>query len=253
MKQLGEFCLLILGSLLAASAMAQGELSADILQEAQAGQAQAQYEVALHYDAVQADYPAAVSWYQRAAEQGHVQAQFNLAQFYRLGEGVEQNSELALSWLLQAAEVGNDPQAQFMLGDIYRYGEGVVANRFEAFRWYILAAEQTLPEAEYIIGLWLAEGIGAPEDDAAALRWLRKAAAQGHAGGMFALAGMYENAQGIAPDLALAYYWYALAAQGDYPQAGAELDRLAGLLDAQTLQLQQQRVADCINTGFQAC
>ena len=42
-------------------------------------------------------------------------------------------------------------------------------------------AEQGVPLAQYTLGLLYLEGKGVPQDKAEAVKWLRKAAAQGHA------------------------------------------------------------------------
>ena len=43
-------------------------------------------------------FPAAAVWYRRAAEQGHGSAQYNLAQMYFDGNGVERDPVLAHVW-----------------------------------------------------------------------------------------------------------------------------------------------------------
>ena len=42
------------------------------------------------------DFQKAAEWYQKAAEQGHAKAQFNLGVMYANGEGVSQNYEEAV-------------------------------------------------------------------------------------------------------------------------------------------------------------
>ena len=154
---------------------------------------------------------------------------------------------------MQAAEAGNDPLAQFTLGDIHRYGEGVVANPFEAFRWYILAAEQTLPEAEFIVGLWLADGIGAPENDFLALSWLRKAAAQGMTDAFYELGSMYAEGEGISTDLQQAYVWYSVAVELGLVRAQNQRDTVASMLEAQQLETARQDVRQCIASELSEC
>ncbi|MFZ6743759.1 tetratricopeptide repeat protein [Undibacterium sp. JH2W] len=50
----------------------------------------------------------AVSWYRKAAEQGHAQAQSNLGLMYANGRGVQQDQELAYFWHLLARAGGNE-------------------------------------------------------------------------------------------------------------------------------------------------
>jgi TPR repeat protein len=59
---------------------------------------------------VEQDFKEAVKWYQKAADQGDVDAQFNLGVMYAEGEGVEQDYVTAYTWYNIAAAKG-DTQA----------------------------------------------------------------------------------------------------------------------------------------------
>ena len=61
------------------------------------------------------DYVEAVKWFSRAAEQGHVNAQFNLGVAYAEGRGVPQDEVEAVKWFLSAAVHGH-ARAQARLG-----------------------------------------------------------------------------------------------------------------------------------------
>ena len=50
----------------------------------------------------------AVYWFQRASEQGHSKAPFNIAIIYGNGEVTDKNLALALEYFLMAAERGNE-------------------------------------------------------------------------------------------------------------------------------------------------
>jgi TPR repeat protein len=54
------------------------------------------------------DYKQAFKWYSKAAEQGNVQAQFNLALMYYKGNGTKQNYILAHMFFNIASLSGND-------------------------------------------------------------------------------------------------------------------------------------------------
>ena len=53
--------------------------------------------------------------FRKSAEQGHADAQFQLAQMYNDGVGVTQNDVLAIDWYRKAAEQGI-ASAQFLFG-----------------------------------------------------------------------------------------------------------------------------------------
>ena len=86
------------------------------------------------------DYEQAVNWYRKSADQGFVDAQFNLGNMYLRGGGIEQDYTLAYSWFIKAAEQG-DAASQYNLGLMYIKGKGVVANMAEAKHWIKKAYE----------------------------------------------------------------------------------------------------------------
>ena len=77
----------------------------------------------------------------KKAEQGDVEAQFNLGYYYHSGEGVEQSEKKALYWWQKAAEQGH-AEAQFNLGVVHEKGYGVEQSYEKAIHWYTKAAEQ---------------------------------------------------------------------------------------------------------------
>jgi uncharacterized protein len=93
------------------------------------------------------DPVSAAGWFFRAAEQGHAEAQFNLALLYLNGEGVDQDATKALEWFTRSAEQGNT-DAQNNLGVIYSAGEGVEQDIEEATKWFEKAAAQGNEEAK---------------------------------------------------------------------------------------------------------
>ena len=64
------------------------------------------------------DERAALRWYSAAAEQGHVEAQYNLGFMLLLGEGAAPNASAALAWLERAGEGGSNDAAR-LLADLY--------------------------------------------------------------------------------------------------------------------------------------
>jgi len=85
----------------------------------------------------QGDYQTAAKLWRPLAEKGLVNAQFNLGQMYRYGDGVAQDYSEALKWYRKAAEQG-DKESQFNLGSMYLNGDGVAKDEKEAHRWFTL-------------------------------------------------------------------------------------------------------------------
>lgn len=92
---------------------------------------------------------------------------------------------------------------------------------------YAGAMEELIPaanagnaEAEELIGVMYASGLGVDRDDTRAFEWYLRAAMKGHAGAQSGVGWYYEVGRGIPePDLVRAYMWYVLSAIGGDPDA----------------------------------
>jgi len=95
------------------------------------------------------------------------------------------------------------------------------AGRFEeAMEELIPAAISGNAEAEELIGVMYALGLGVERDDQRAFEWYLRAAMKGHAGAQSGVGWYYEVGRGMpAPDLVRAYMWYVLSAIGGDPDA----------------------------------
>lgn len=158
------------------------------------------------------NYEEAITFYTKAAEQGHADAQFSLASFYYSGKGGNQNSELAVKWYTKAAEQGH-ADAQLHLGNIYSYGKTVAQNDELAVKWYKKAAEQGLARAQGALGNMYYGGFGAAQSTELAVKWYRKAAEQGHSNSQFYLGLAYKEGRGAPKDYGQAIKWFLEAAK----------------------------------------
>ena len=174
-----------------------------------------QGEMYYHGEGVAQDYKEAFRWYQKAAEQGNVDAQHRLGEMYDQGQGVAEDDQRAVEWYQKAAEQRN-ADAQYRLGEMYDEGLGVAEDDQQAVQWYQKAAEQGNADAQYRLGEMYDQGQGVAEDDQQAVQWYQKAAEQGHADAQYRLGEMYDQGQGVAEDDQQAIEWYRKAAeQGD--------------------------------------
>lgn len=89
--------------------------------QARSGNAECQYELARqlanpnHYGPFCYNIQEALTWYEKAADQGVVDAMFNLGQLYRLGsQGLEPDPEMARHWFTRCADAG-DREARELL------------------------------------------------------------------------------------------------------------------------------------------
>jgi len=90
---------------------------------------------------VATDYTKAAYWYRLAADQGHAEAQFDLARLYARGKGVPLDQTEAFKLYLKSAMQGYAPAAA-RLGRRYAIGRGVEKDESQAFFWWTIAARR---------------------------------------------------------------------------------------------------------------
>ena len=94
---------------------------------------------------------------QQAAEAGDRDAQFRYGKALLKGwDGQEADRASGAEWLLRAAD-GGQRAAQNALGEMYYTGLGRPQNKMEAFKWLKRAAEPPVPEAQFNLGVHVAE------------------------------------------------------------------------------------------------
>lgn len=188
------------------------------------------------------DYAAAARYYRKAAEKGHVPAQYNLAYLLENGLGVKRDCRQAALWYRKAAEQG-DAESQNNLGVLYATGEGVPRNDAEAARWYRLAADQGDLEGMSNLATMYLSGRGVERDVVKAFHLCRDAAEGGYAVAQNNLALMYANGEGVGQDYVWAYAWVDLAAD-KIPSAAELRDRIAKKLSPDEIARARKRAAE---------
>lgn len=161
---------------------------------------------------------------QLAAIRGDANAQFKLAECYRIGLGLPQDAAAAIRWLRAAAEQGN-PDAQNDLGSMYRIGQGVAEDAAQALYWYGLAAQSGDPAALFNLGKTHLHGLGTAVDFAAALECFSRAAEKGYIEAICELGTMHRFGHGVAQNLEAAAIFHVIAAlEGDVVAMGNLVD-----------------------------
>ncbi len=84
--------------------------------------------------------------YAKAAQQGHIAAQYTFGEMLRLGLGGKEDYALALKQYRLAAQQG-DRMAQYRMGTLREEGLGAPRNWIHAYAWLSLAATEGMPEA----------------------------------------------------------------------------------------------------------
>jgi len=170
------------------SAASWADVTADIRNKAESGDAAAQFELAQYYESeagkarserrVLRDQKRAFDWYAKSAEQGYAKAQLNLGRVYFHGHGVAQDKNLAMEWQLKAADQGL-AEAQYAVGNLYLYG-GILEQDVElALDLITKAANQHDLSAQKQLGVLYFEGTAVPQDVVQAHLWFNVAALNG--------------------------------------------------------------------------
>jgi hypothetical protein len=155
-------------------------ITEDKIKAAEQGHVDAQYDLGNYYckKGINQDFNKAIEWYKKAAEQDDRRALRTLADCYYKGKGVAQDYRKAVELYLKVAP--SDVLVQTILGDCYYYGCGVSKDFVKAVEWYAKAAEMGCAAAQYALGCCYYKGFGVKEDHVASAKWFEKASAQGH-------------------------------------------------------------------------
>jgi TPR repeat protein len=107
------------------------------------------------------------------------------------------------------------------------------------------AAKSGNADAEELIGVMYAMGLGVERDDQRAFEWYLRSSLKGHPGAQSGIGWYYEIGRGLpAPDLVRAYMWYTLSAIGGDPDAAISLEEVAKKMTQEEIEKAHVLVAD---------
>jgi TPR repeat protein len=180
----------------------------------------AMYQLGRAYAANRQTAEAMAAW-RKAADKGSTSAMVELGVLYGTGAGVARDEAQARKLFERAAQAGN-PRG---ISNLAALGGGASSDPARA-RELLSKAAETNAEAQYQLGMMLAEGNGGTRDDTAARALFEKAAAQNHPGALERMGAFAQEGRGGPKDsdAAKAYYQRA-AALGD-EDAKKALERL---------------------------
>jgi TPR repeat protein/Flp pilus assembly protein TadD len=209
-------------------ATAAGQDTDQLRALAEKGDPAAEYQLAESYRTgfpLEQDTQKALDLYTRSAAQGDADAQFRLGELYEEGEIVERDLTKAVEAYHQAAEQGH-AGAQYALAHIYHLGSGVEQDMNAAMIWYKKAALQGDEWSQLALGDQYRIGLAVPRDLEQSTKWYRRAADQGNIFAQYELGNAYRYGNGVAPDPAQAMSWYRRSAEAGNPSAQLALTEL---------------------------
>lgn len=97
------------------------------------------------------------------------------------------------------------------------------------------AARSGNADAEELIGVMYAMGLGVERDDRRAFEWYLRSSMKGHPGAQSGVGWYYEVGRGVAKDLVRAYMWYVLSAIGGDPDAAISQEEVVKKMTAEQI------------------
>ena len=162
------------------------------------------------------NYNEKAEWFQKAADNGDDYGMWNIAKFYKNGNGVEKDIDKAIEYFTKSANRGHSG-AMMDLARMYRRGDGVEQNGQLAVEWYEKAAEKDEMDAILALAEIYSEGDLLPVDMDKAIHYYKIAAEKDNSTALFKLGEIYEHGTGVLKNKNKAIYWYRKAAnKGNY-------------------------------------
>jgi TPR repeat protein len=141
---------------------------------------------------------------------------------YGTGAGIAKDEAQARKLFERAAEAGN-PRGVTNLAAL---GGGTASSDPARARELLAKAAESNAEAQYQLGLMLADGTGGEKDEAGARALFEKAAAQNHPGALLQMGAFTEAGRGGPKDAAAAKAYYQRAADLGDEDARKALKRM---------------------------
>lgn len=151
---------------------------------------------------------------------GQAAEQFEIANRYALGYGVDIDLVKSYNWFVKAAD-NKLAVAQFSVGMMLEHGKGTDRNLSQARQYYQYAAEQGNLMSIYRLAMMNAapQNPTTKPDFKVALKWFSMAANAGLVDAQYNLAVLYEKGHGTEVDLVETYKWYSIAGNKGDQQA----------------------------------
>lgn len=174
----------------------------------------------------------------RAAANGNMTAQYEVALRFAQGKGVKQDYVKTATWFKRAASRGFAP-AEYRVATLFERGLGVSKDLGLAQFWYNRAAQNGNVKAMHNLAVLHVKSANGTADYTQAAKWFRKAAAYGLADSQYNLGLLYETGLGLKKNLSKSYKWFSLAAARGDNEARIRRDKLRGQLADNSRKLAQ--------------
>lgn len=123
------------------------------------------------------------------------------------------------------------------------------SNKFEeAYEELYPFAQAGNADAEELIGIMYAMGLGVERDDVRAFEWYLRSSLKGHPGAQSGLGWYYEVGRGVnGIDLVRAYLWYGLSTIGGDPDAAISIQEVVKKMTPEQIEHAKELIEDYRN------
>lgn len=165
------------------------------------------------------------------AQNNNSYAQYRLGKMYLKGEGVEQDAEYGVRWLLKAIKQNNS-YAEYLLGKVILKGEylpmddNMPLDVYGAVELLLKSSDQGNEYASYTLGKIFIEGELLPQDIGTGFELLLKATEKNCIPAWYFLGKMFYKGIGVEKDIDAAIYYFEKAVKGKNLFAAYQLGKI---------------------------
>ena len=182
----------------------------DVVRMAKNNGAESKYLAGISFEKEE-KYREAFRWFLESANDGHIEAQIKIGDYYANGIFIKQDFQKSVLWYTRASTYGNT-EALIKLANLYREGLGTEKDAKLAFDLYYRAsATSEDPDALYQLAIMAKQGYGTSKDLQSAFVWFKKASDKGHVKATVNVGYCYANGCGVEKNPTLAVDYYARA------------------------------------------
>lgn len=198
-----------------------------LIQRAETGEAEAQWQLGECYrlgNGVAQNWETAVYWYEKSAAQQYVPAVHSLSVCLGCGLGINRDVNRAMELARFGAEKGF-VKSKIALATYYSQSD-MECDRQKAYEIFSELAERGDVLSIYNLGVCYKDGIGVQKDMAQAIHWMTKAAEAGNTSAQAWLALEYKSGTNVPQDMQKTLFWLTKAADNGKIEAMVLLARL---------------------------
>jgi len=218
------------------------------LESANDGHIEAQIKIGDYYANgifIKQDFQKSVLWYTRASTYGNTEALIKLANLYREGLGTEKDPKLAFDLYYRASATSEDADALYQLAVMAKHGMGTNKDTQSAFVWFKKASDQGHVKAIVNVGYCYANGCGVEKNPSLAVEYYKKAALENNVIAMFNLGVCYMEGFGVTKDLSKSIELFRRAADLDHSLSYTYLAKCHELMGSN-----EQIIIDCYENAY---